>query len=79
MQADRIQELREDILMEQKRTNAFREQLQAVNGRLTRVVREIRDRALQGVIGANVPVEGQGCSTHERESVGSVVDQDSAF
>ena len=43
MQANRIQELREDILMEQERTNAFKEQLQVVNGPLTRVVREVRD------------------------------------
>ncbi|XP_027114459.1 uncharacterized protein [Coffea arabica] len=70
MQADRIQELQEDILMEQERTNAYREQLQAVNGRLTRVVREVNDRArsiidecgalLHEVIDTNVPVGGQG-------------------
>ena len=70
MQADGIQELREDVLMEQERMNAFIEQLQAVNGHLTRVVREVRDRVggiidecgalLQWVIGANAPVESQG-------------------
>ena len=69
MQADRIQEFREDILIEQERANAFREQLQAVNGRLTRVVREVRDRVggiidecgvlLHGVIDTIAPVGGQ--------------------
>ena len=49
IQANRIQELQDDILMEQERTNAFREQLQAVNGRLTRAVREGRDR-IGGII-----------------------------
>ena len=44
MQADRILEIREDISMEQERTNALREQLQVVNDHLARVVREIRDR-----------------------------------
>ena len=49
MQADRIRELREDIAMEQERTNALREQLQGVNHRLTNVIREVRDRC-SGII-----------------------------
>ena len=72
MQADRIRELQRDVAMEQERTNALREQLHVANGRLTRVVREVRDRSggiinecealIQGVIGANVPggVPGDG-------------------
>nr|XP_027120755.1 uncharacterized protein LOC113737780 [Coffea arabica] len=65
MQADRIGELQGDVVMEQERTDALREQLQVVNDRLTRVVREVRDRSgaiidkcgalIQGVIGANAP------------------------
>ena len=35
--AARIRELEENILMEQERTNAFREQLQEVNARLLRL------------------------------------------
>ena len=70
MQADRILEFWEDILMDQERTNTFREHLQVVNGCLTRVVRDVSDRIeginnecgelFQGVIDANAPVEGQG-------------------
>ena len=65
MQADRIRELQGDVVMEQERTNALREQLHVANSRLTRVVREVRDQSggiinecealIQGVIGANVP------------------------
>ena len=44
MQADRVLELREDVSMEQERTNVLREQLQVVNDRLTRVVREVRNQ-----------------------------------
>ena len=70
LQVDSIRELQEDVAMEQGRTNALREQLQVVNDRLTRVVREVRDRSRgiidecealkQGVIGANAQVEAQG-------------------
>ena len=40
----RIRELETSVLEEQERTNAFREQAQAANGRLVQVVRDVRDR-----------------------------------
>ena len=40
----RIRELETSVLEEQERTNAFREQVQAANGRLVQVVRDVRDR-----------------------------------
>ena len=43
MQGVRIRELETSIFEEHERTNAFREQIQAVNGRLIQIVREVRD------------------------------------
>ena len=73
MQADRIGELQGDVAMEQERMNALREQLLVANDRLTRVVREVRDRSggiinecealIQGVIGANAQVEAPSDDT----------------
>ena len=70
MQANRVRELQRDISMEQERTNALQEQLQVVNDRLTRVVREVRDRSggiidefemlIQGVISTNAQVKVPG-------------------
>ena len=42
-QGARIRELETSILKEQEQTNAFQEQAQEANGRLVRVVREVRD------------------------------------
>ena len=60
----------DDARKQLERTNAHREQLQVVNDRLTRVIREVRDRSrgiidqyqalIQGVIGTNAQVEVQG-------------------
>ena len=83
MQADEIRELQGDIATEEERTDALREQLHVANDRLTMMVREVRDwfegiineceALIQGVIGANAPVEGQGNGApREGESVGLV-------
>ena len=81
MQADRIGELREDIAIEQERTNALRGQFQGVNHRLTNVVREVRDRSggiinecealIQGVIGANAQAEAPSDGTSDEGSTPS--------
>ena len=70
MLGDRIREFKASILEKQKRTNAFREQVQEVNGRLIRVVREIRDRTenilteyvvlIEEVVQVNLTKESQG-------------------
>ena len=44
VQGARIREFEDSVLEEQERTNAFREQAQAANSRLVRVIGDVRDR-----------------------------------
>ena len=69
VQDARIRELEASVLEKQERTNAFREQAQAANGRLVRVVGDVRDRtdriltecrALVEDVVQNLAEEGQG-------------------
>ena len=48
-QAARIHELEENVQEEQGRANALHGQFQAINGQLTRVVQEVKDRT-EGII-----------------------------
>ena len=49
MQSDRIRELETNVIDEQKWTSVLHEQLQKTNDRLTRILRQVRDRT-EGIL-----------------------------